>query len=142
MLGLRAEDEQAEMARQAGGNGGQAAGGDGAEAAAAGDGVGDAAQDTTGAAIPVSDEVPGELVMPYDPDKPCMKAGTMYPNMKEFRLAVRQYAINEEFELHLIKTDPERYIGGCMVDDCPWHIVGHKQPNQKTVMVLFFFLFS
>lgn len=125
------------MARQAGGNGGQAASGDGAEAA--GDGVGDAAQDITGAAIPVFDELPWELLMPYDLDKPCMKAGTMYPNMKEFRLAVRQYAINEEFELHLIKTDPERYIGCCKVDGCPWHIVGHKQPNQKTVMVLFFF---
>jgi hypothetical protein len=36
--------------------------------------------------------------------------------MIEFRLAVRQYAINKEFELRVVKTDRERYIGGCKGD--------------------------
>ena len=88
--------------------------------------------------FPVDDQVPGERVMAYDPNNSCMKAGTVYPNMKEFRLAMRQFAINAEFELKLVKTDPERYIGGCKVEGCPWHIVGHKQPNQKTVMAFNF----
>ena len=44
--------------------------------------------------------------------------------MKEFRLAMKQFAINEEFELHLVKTDKKRYIADCNADDCPWHING------------------
>lgn len=46
-----------------------------------------------------------------------------------------QFAINKEFELHVLKTDPERSIGGCKVESFPWHTVGHKQPNQQRVMV-------
>jgi hypothetical protein len=52
-----------------------------------------------------------------------MDLGIVYPNMKEFRLAVRQSGINEEFELHIVKTDPSRYIADCKAEDCPWHLV-------------------
>jgi len=45
--------------------------------------------DTAGAAIPVDDHVPGERILVYDPNNPCMDIGTVYPNMKEFRLAMR-----------------------------------------------------
>jgi len=83
-----------------------------------------------------NDCIPGEKVIVYDPDKPCMSLGSVYPCMKEFRLAMRQFAINEEFELDLEKTDPTRYIANCKAEDCPWHIVGRRQPDKKTVMVL------
>jgi len=45
--------------------------------------------DTEGAAIPVSDAIPDEVVITYDKDHPKMDLGTMYPSMKEFRLVVR-----------------------------------------------------
>ena len=45
--------------------------------------------DTAGAAIPVDDHVPGERILVYDPNNPCMEIGTVYSNMKEFRLAMR-----------------------------------------------------
>ena len=96
--------------------------------------------DTTGAAIPVDDHVPGERLYAYDPNKPCMNIGTVYPNMKEFRLAMKQFAINEEFELHLVKTDKKRYIADCNADDCPWHINGRTQPDGITVKVYNFCL--
>jgi len=89
--------------------------------------------DTVGAAIPVEDDVPGERILVYDPNKSCMDIGTVYPNMEEFRLAMRQFAINEEFELHLVKIDKTQYIADCDVEDCPWHIVGRRQPNKSTV---------
>ncbi|KAG2620415.1 hypothetical protein PVAP13_3NG093160 [Panicum virgatum] len=41
--------------------------------------------DTVGAAIPVEDDVPGERILVYDPNNPCMDIGTVYPNMEEFR---------------------------------------------------------
>jgi len=84
-----------------------------------------------------------ERTVVHDPNRPNMDLGTVYSNMKEFRLAVRQFAINKEFELHVVKTDPERYIGGCKGgEDCPWHLVGRRQPDGCTVMVLTFILRS
>ncbi|KAF0894683.1 hypothetical protein E2562_001976 [Oryza meyeriana var. granulata] len=65
-------------------------------------------EDIEGAANPVDDAITGELVILYDKNNPCMDKGTKYPSMKEFGLAVRQFAINKEFELHIEKSDPER----------------------------------
>ncbi|XP_066329017.1 uncharacterized protein [Miscanthus floridulus] len=61
-------------------------------------------QDTDGAAIPTSDAVPGEMVISYDKNNPSMEVGTLYPTMEEFKLAVRQFAINKEFDLGVEKS--------------------------------------
>ena len=58
-----------------------------------------------------------------------MDLGIVYPNMKEFRLIVRHFAINKEFELHIVKTDPIRYIADCNEEDCLWHLVGRRHPD-------------
>ncbi|WVZ96919.1 hypothetical protein U9M48_042499, partial [Paspalum notatum var. saurae] len=108
LLGLRAEDEAAKEASD---------------------------DDTTGAAIPVDDDIPGERVMVHDPNKPSMALGTTYPNMVVFRLAMRQFAINEEFKLRIDKSDQVRYVAGCKHKNCPWRIVGRRQPDGNTIMV-------
>ena len=126
LLGLRTEDDHGQGAVDGTSNDDQATANNGST-------VPDV--DTRGAAIPVDDAIPEERVMVYDPNKPCMDIGTVYPNMVEFRLAVRQFAINKEFALHTVKTDTERFIGKCMAPDCPWHINGRKQRHSKTVMV-------
>jgi hypothetical protein len=128
LLGFRAEDEEADKARKAASKG-------------SGQQNDDICQrnekfDTAGAAIEVDDYLPGERAVVHDPNRPSMDLGTVYPNMKEFRLAVRQFAINKEFELHILKTDPTRYIADCKGEDCPWHLVGRRQPDGCTVMVL------
>ena len=43
-----------------------------------------------------------------------MDIGTVYPNMKEFRLTMRLFAINEELKLHIMKYEPQWYIGIAM----------------------------
>jgi hypothetical protein len=55
--------------------------------------------------------------------------------MKKFRLAVRQSVTNEEFELKIIKACPKKYVADCRVEECPWHLIGHRQPDEKTIMV-------
>ena len=92
--------------------------------------------DTNGAGIVVDDYLPGEIIVVHDPNRPRMALGTIYPNQQEFRLAVRQFAINEEFELDTVKTDKSRSIYGCKAEDCPWHLVGRMQPDRHTIMVL------
>jgi len=74
--------------------------------------------DTTGAAIDVDDYLLGERIVVHDPNGPSLDLGSVYPNMKEFRLAVRQFAIRAEFELHIVKTDPTRYITDCKGEGC------------------------
>ena len=95
--------------------------------------------DTEGVAIPVSDAIPDEVVIAYDKDYPKMDLGTMYPSMKEFRLAVRQFAINEEFELGTQASDKQRYRVFCKSsENCPWRLVGRLQGDEKTVKVKFY----
>jgi hypothetical protein len=60
-------------------------------------------ENTEDVAIPISDAIPDEVVITYDKDHPKLDLGTLYPSMDEFRLAVRQFAINEEFELGIEK---------------------------------------
>jgi hypothetical protein len=67
----------------------------------------------------------------HDPNRPSMDLGTVYPNM-DFRLAASQFAINEEFELQIVRTDPSRYIANCKAEVCPWHLVGHRKPDGST----------
>lgn len=64
--------------------------------------------DVDGATIYVDDHIPNERLILYNKDKPEMKVGALIPSMIEFRLAVRQYVINMEFELivgKMIKID-------------------------------------
>jgi hypothetical protein len=59
----------------------------------------------------VDDDNPKMINILHDADHPDMKLVTIYAWMKEFRLDVMQYAINEEFELGITKSDMSRYIG-------------------------------
>lgn len=43
------------------------------------------------------DSIPEERILVCDRSNPIMKVGSLYKDMKEFRLAMRQYAINNEF---------------------------------------------
>ena len=123
LLGFRAQDEAVEKAREA-------------VNIACSEQTPDSMEfDTTGAAIVVDDYLPGEIIVVHDPNRPRMALGTVYPNQQEFRLAVRQFAINE-FELDTVKTDKSRNIYGCKAEDCPWHLVGRMQPDRHTIMVL------
>jgi hypothetical protein len=62
--------------------------------------------------IPIFQHLPGERVM-FDRNNPVMKPNSLYPNMKEFMLALRQYVIDKEFELGVETTDRTRYRGYC-----------------------------
>jgi hypothetical protein len=92
--------------------------------------------DYDGAAIPISDAVPSEVVISYDKNNPPIVVGTLYPTMEEFKMAVRQYAINKEFDLGTEKSDTKRYRCFCKSsDDCSWKINSSKHKGQSTVEV-------
>lgn len=94
--------------------------------------------DSEDAALTISDAIPNEIVITYDKDHPKMDLGTMYPSMNEFRLVVRQFAINEEFELGTEKSDKERYRVFCKSsENCPWRLHGKRQADNKSIKVKF-----
>jgi hypothetical protein len=47
----------------------------------------------------------------YSMLNPVMRVGSLYPNMKVFRLAMRHYAIQREFELGIECPSTSRYRG-------------------------------
>ena len=125
-LGLRREDETAEDANEFGSNS--------MDHEASASGIPNI-EGTEGASMPVDDSIPEETMMVYDRDNPSMEVESLYPSMEEFRLVVRQYAINTEFELGIEATTKKKYRGYCKGGKCTWAIVGRTQADNMTVMV-------
>jgi hypothetical protein len=71
------------------------------------------------AALPYEDHLPNERVLLCDRTNPIMKMGSLYKDMKKFRLAMRLYAINNEFELGIESSAPFWYRGYCKGGDYP-----------------------
>jgi hypothetical protein len=72
--------------------------------------------------LPCTDCIPHERILVCDRSNLIIKLGSLYKDMKEFRLAIRQYAINNEFELGIESNSPFRYRGYCKGSDCTWGI--------------------
>jgi hypothetical protein len=79
-------------------------------------------EDELGAGISCSDSVLDETRTIYDMNNPVMEPGSLYATMHHFRLAIRQYAINKEFEIGIEATNKTRFRGYCKGPDCPWSI--------------------
>jgi hypothetical protein len=67
----------------------------------------------------------------FDINNLVIEPDSLYPSMKEFQLAMRQYAIDKEFELGTEATDKTRYRGYCRGGDCPVD-VGYYAPAVRT----------
>jgi hypothetical protein len=85
--------------------------------------------------------IPEDTLVMYDKLNPVMRVGSLYPNMKEFRLAMRQYAINKEFELGREATNTTWYRGLCHGDQCPWKIHAHVNVKGSLTIIVCLFIF-
>jgi hypothetical protein len=92
--------------------------------------------DMNEAAMNVDDTIKEEPMYEWDRDNPDMSVGICYPNMDEFRLAIRQHAIVKEFELGTEHSDKERFRG-CAALGCPWKIRARTQ-HDGSVRVYFY----
>jgi hypothetical protein len=82
------------------------------------------------------DYLPNEKRVQYDKMNPSMQPGSLFPNMKEFRIAMRQYAIKHEFELGIDVTSTTRYVGYCKGGDCPWRIYARAEKKGLPTIVV------
>jgi hypothetical protein len=113
--------------------------GDGAED---GDGDGDGDEDGDGSEdIEVDEELAGygkdhTPNVDYDKLDPPMTVGSMYSNMKEFKLALCQHAIKHQYEFDIEKSSPSRYRVHCSrrdKDNCPWRLHASTIQDARTV---------
>jgi len=82
------------------------------------------------------DNVEEEPLFDWDRDNPDMSVGTCYPSMQDFRLAVKQHAIVNEFELATAHSDKQRFRGNCGSLGCPW-IIRARTQRDGSVRVFF-----
>lgn len=63
--------------------------------------------------------------------------------MVDFRLALRQYAINKEFEFGTTKSDKLRYRVYCQGNEgtCPWRVNGYTRPDGSVMVLILFVIF-
>lgn len=106
-LGLRDDDETSKNTAEGGGNP------DGCtqEAHVQQGDANIADDDRRATEIPAKDFAPSENLFIYDKNNPKIELDIMFPNMKEFRLVVRQHAIDNEFELATEKSCTTKFQG-------------------------------
>ena len=79
-------------------------------------------EDMNETAVNVDDTADEEPLYEWDRDHPDPSVGICYPSMPELRLAVRQHAIINEFELQTEHFNKERYRVCCAAIGCPWKL--------------------
>jgi hypothetical protein len=71
-----------------------------------------------------------------DWNNPVMMLESRYKDMATFRLAIRQFAINHEFELGIEATSRSRFRGYCKGGGCPRRINARvERPGSATIIV-------
>jgi hypothetical protein len=92
------------------------------------------------AAYDVDDTYDGELVTVYDKENPVIAVGKLFPNMGEFRMCFKTYAVKKEFDAKTMWTDRKKFYVRCGGYDrgakpCKWYISARSQPNGSTIRV-------
>ncbi|KAK3131503.1 hypothetical protein QOZ80_6AG0507320 [Eleusine coracana subsp. coracana] len=84
---------------------------------------------------PVHDFADDEPRFTIDTENPKIGKGETFPTMVDFRMALKPFAIQNEFEVHKVRTDKKRYRAECKVNGCPWRIVANNFVGQPTVEI-------
>ena len=92
------------------------------------------------AADDVDDAHDDELVHVYDKENPIIEVGKLWPNMDEFRMSYKTYAVKHKFEAKTLWTDRQKFYARCQGYDgganpCKWYISARRQPYSHTIRV-------
>ena len=92
------------------------------------------------AADDVDDEHDDEFVNVYDRENPVIEVEKLFPNMDEFRMCFKTYAVRREFQAKTTWTDRKKFYAKCQGFDgganpCKWYISARRQPDGSTVRV-------
>ncbi|KAE8787391.1 hypothetical protein D1007_38664 [Hordeum vulgare] len=83
----------------------------------------------------VDDAHDEEIVHVYDKENPVIRVGKLWPNMDEFRLSFKTYAVRHQFDAKTVWTDRKKFYAKCRGFDgsgrraCKWYISARLQPD-------------
>ncbi|KAE8803894.1 hypothetical protein D1007_20153 [Hordeum vulgare] len=87
------------------------------------------------AADDVDDAHDEELVHVYDKENPVIRVGKLWPNMDEFRLSFKTYAVRHQFDAKTVWTDRKKFYAKCRGFHgsgrraCKWYMSARLQPD-------------
>jgi MuDR family transposase len=81
------------------------------------------------------DVVGSEPSIAYDPNNPKIELKVLFSNANTFRHALRHFAIKNEFEYIIVKSNKNRFIEKCRNPDCLWRIRASKVQASNAFMV-------
>ncbi|KAE8806648.1 hypothetical protein D1007_17174 [Hordeum vulgare] len=93
------------------------------------------------AADDVDDAHDEELVHVYDKENLVIQVGKLWPNMDEFNLSFKTYAVGHQFDAKTVWTDRKKFCAKCRGFDgsgrraCKWYISARLQPDGSTAKV-------
>ena len=80
------------------------------------------------------DPLPPRPIVAYDQNDPPMSVGSVYPNMKQFKLALNQHGIKHEFEYLTEKSDSGRVRAYCskkVEEGCMWRLHARTKEDKS-----------
>ncbi|KAE8819578.1 hypothetical protein D1007_02570 [Hordeum vulgare] len=91
------------------------------------------------AADDVDDAHDDELVNVYDKENPVIAVGKLFPNMDEFRMCFKTYAVKHEFDAKTKWTDRKKFYARCRgfdgsVKPCKCYISARRQPDGTDIV--------
>ena len=81
-------------------------------------------------------------IVAYDRDDPPMSLGSLCPNIAEFRLALSQHAIKNEFQYNTEKSDPEitrAYCSRKKEEGCKQRLHSSTYRDGVTIKVIVYY---
>ncbi|XP_020111463.1 uncharacterized protein LOC109726337 [Ananas comosus] len=74
-----------------------------------------------------------ELV--YDNENPIVDYGVKYPDVNSFRSALHQFAVQNQFQFKIIKSDQSRVTARCTTEGCGWRIHAARIRGEATFQI-------
>jgi MuDR family transposase len=67
-----------------------------------------------------------EHTISYDLENPRIEFNALFLNVDAFRKSLRHFAIKNEFEYIIVKSDKKKFIANYKHEDCPWRIRAYR----------------
>ncbi|PNX86322.1 hypothetical protein L195_g042400, partial [Trifolium pratense] len=77
----------------------------------------------------------GRIFEPLCDGKVELEAGLLFVDVNEFRTSLRDFVIQEGFEIKRIKNEKARVTAICVADGCSWRIHASPTPDGKTYKI-------
>jgi hypothetical protein len=77
----------------------------------------------------------GRIFEPLSDGKVELEVGLLFVDVNEFRTALRDFVIQEGFEIKRIKNEKARVTAICAADGCCWRIHASPTPDGKTYKI-------